>query len=60
MYYNLSVSKEEIDTYCKENNLIYFQTSAKENKNIQESMEALIAQLLPKFCKIEAPMKLEK
>lgn len=44
---NVEVDKEKIDSFCKANNIMqWFQTSAKDNINIEEAMKLLIDYIL--------------
>ena len=39
------VEKEEAETFAKSQNLEYFETSAKDNNNVKESIEYLVKQI---------------
>lgn len=42
-----AVNKEQLDAFCKEHGFVsWFETSAKENKNIEEAVKGLVANIL--------------
>ena len=42
-----AVNKEQLDAFCKEHGFVaWFETSAKENKNIEESVKGLVTSIL--------------
>ena len=47
------VKEEEIDRFAKDNNIIYFETSAKDGKNIDESFYYIAEKLIEQFEKKE-------
>ena len=40
------VSQQEAKSYCQENNLLFFETSAKDNQNIEEAFKEMVVKVL--------------
>ena len=44
---NPAVNKDQLDAFCKEHGFVaWFETSAKDNKNIEESVKGLVTSIL--------------
>ena len=40
------VSSGEAKSYCEDNNFLFFETSAKDNQNIEEAFRAMVVRVL--------------
>ena len=50
---NRKVTQEEIDNLCQQENLVYFETSAKQNKGIKEGFTKIGSMAFKKFGKVK-------